>query len=142
MTGTVTPPAADPTTYRRSFAGRRECVAEARAYLADCLAGTAWPIGDVVLAADELATNAVLHSRSGRGDGKVDIRLRIKPGCMVQVEICDQGPLPPDAVPASGEQRCEGGLGLPIVRALTSEHGEYTDPITGFHIAWFRMEAA
>ncbi|GAA4522870.1 hypothetical protein GCM10023191_102370 [Actinoallomurus oryzae] len=138
MTDTATTIPADPVMFRRSFAGLPECVADAREFLADCLAGTAWPIDEVVLAADELVTNAVRHSRSGGPGGKFDVRLRIKPACMVQVEICDQGPLPSPTA-AAPEYRCEGGLGLPIVKALSDEDGEYTDRLTGFHITWFRI---
>lgn len=116
-----------------TFTGAPESVAEVRALVMRALAGTGFPVGDVVLAACELATNAVLYSRSR--DGEYDVWI----GCndvIVQVLVIDEGPLPDGETPAALD-RC-GGNGLRIVQALASDTGHYNDP-NGCHVAWFRL---
>src|SRR5580704_11464127 len=75
------------TTYQGTFCGRAEEVSRVRrevaGYLADC------PVSDdLVLIADELAANCILHTRS-RGEF-FRVRCELSPGS-VRIEVEDMG---------------------------------------------------
>jgi hypothetical protein len=114
-------PAAATTTYQGTFQGRAEEIARVRremaAYLGQC------PVADdMVLVADELASNSVLHTRS-RG-GTFHVRCELSPGS-ARVEVEDTG----------GPWRTRTGddrpHGLNIVQALTGADGWGTEQTRG-----------
>ena len=86
------PPApAPPTrTCTRSFAGHRDQVRPARAFLARFLDGMA-RADDAVLLISELAANACAHTASGQTSGTFTVRAEICPGLCAHVEVEDQG---------------------------------------------------
>ena len=77
-----------------------------------------------MLCADELAVNAIQHSRSGLPGGQITVRVETQPG-ELYVEVADQGPLlrvvPDD--PGEAAELAEHGRGLDLVRILASETG-------------------
>ena len=74
----------------RTFPGRRDQVAQARAFLARFLAGC--PVADdAVLLVSELAANAVTHSASGHPGGTFTVRARLHRDQSVHTEVEDQG---------------------------------------------------
>ncbi|HYZ28128.1 MAG TPA: ATP-binding protein [Thermoleophilaceae bacterium] len=86
----------------------------------------------VELVVSELVTNAVRH-----GPGElITLRLASTPNGGIAGEVVDQG----DGVVAIREHggALAGGLGLPIVDALTSDWGVYP----GSTHVWFRFDAA
>jgi serine/threonine-protein kinase RsbW len=132
------------TAFGFQVPGTPEHVAEARHQLAAFLTDAGVP-GDVVdnavLAGCELVTNAVLHSASGLAGGKVAVHAVVAPYLWAQVDVCDDGPIPPDQerstfqIHATG--RSESGLGLFLVTGLSVETGAYDGP--DGHVAWFRL---
>jgi anti-sigma regulatory factor (Ser/Thr protein kinase) len=105
-----------------TYGGRPEHVRQARADARDLLAG--YPVADeVILCLSELATNAVLHSRSRRPGGTFTVRIETRPGAYIRVEVEDDGGpwLAPAPDPGSGR-------GLDIIGALAAEWGAATSP--------------
>ena len=83
------PAAAAPPVTARMFAGDAGQVRAARRFLAGVLDG--YPAADdALLCVSELATNAVLHSRSGRPGGCFTVRAARRAGS-VRVEVTDEG---------------------------------------------------
>jgi anti-sigma regulatory factor (Ser/Thr protein kinase) len=104
------------------YRGRPEHVRQARADARDLLAGC--PAADeVILCLSELATNAVLHSRSRRPGGTFTVRIEGRPDAYIRVEVEDDGGpwLAPAPDPGSGR-------GLDIIGALAAEWGAATSP--------------
>lgn len=96
----------------RTFPARADQVREVRAFFARVLAG--WPkIDDALLIFCELATNAVLHSASARPGGWFMVRVVVREGDYLWIEVEDQG----GAWKAGGISGL-GGRGLGIVAAL------------------------
>jgi serine/threonine-protein kinase RsbW len=87
--------------------------AELSALLADCPRAD-----DVILCASELATNAVIHSRSAQPGGAITVYTDIRPGDYVQIEVHDDGG--PWTQPTRDADRPHG---LDIVRSLASQQG-------------------
>ena len=118
------------TTYQGTFGGRAEEVSRARrevaGYLGDCPAAD-----DIVLIASELATNAVLHTRS-RGES-FRIRCELSPGS-ARIEVEDMG--------GPWRTRKDDGRlhGLDIVQALTGTDGWATETTPDqARIVWARL---
>ena len=113
------PPPAAPAPARavatRSFPGRPESAAAARAWTASCLPGCP-VLDDVVLCVSELVTNSVLYSASARPGGVVTVRVEHVPGWAL-VDVIDQG----DAPERAGEHGL--GTGWPLVRELSEACG-------------------
>jgi anti-sigma regulatory factor (Ser/Thr protein kinase) len=90
-------------------------------------------LADVELVVSELVTNAVRH-----GPGAViTLRLVTEPDGAISGEVVDQG----DGVVAIRSHEAgqtEGGMGLPIIDALTDAWGVYP----GSTHVWFRFERA
>ena len=77
-----------------------------RAFLAEILDGC--PVADeAVLIADELASNAVRHSNSGKPGGRFTVRVEVHKPDYLWVEVEDEGSRP-DARQASGGQGVAG----------------------------------
>jgi anti-sigma regulatory factor (Ser/Thr protein kinase) len=124
-------PAAPPVT-GRVFPGEAGQVREARRFLAGVLDG-APAADDALLCASELATNAVLHSRSARPGGRFAVRAAVRAGS-VRVEVEDEGgPWRPDAG-ADGQS----GRGLLIVGQLASRWGR--DDAGAGRTVWFEID--
>src|SRR5262249_44408940 len=97
------PAAAAPPASGRVFPGAAVQVREARRFLAGVLDGC--PAGDdALLCASELATNAVLYSRSGRPGRRLAVRAAVRPG-RGRVEVEADG----GRGRAGGENQGEGG---------------------------------
>jgi len=126
-------------------------VARVRALLAQELAGCP-AVDDVILMADELVSNAVLHSNSGRPGGTFGLRVLARPRESVRVEVTDAGgawarsgragdfssqDAPGSFSPGGG---ClTGGRGLRIVEALAAAWGVSGDEngrTVWFTLAW------
>src|SRR5215467_5661359 len=83
------PAAAAPPVTARVFAGDAGQVRAARRFVAGALDGCTG-VSDALLCVSELATNAVLHSRSGRPGGRFTVRATRQAGS-VRVEVTDEG---------------------------------------------------
>lgn len=120
--------------WERRFSGQPSRVQGARRFVAGFL-GDDWPdVDTAMLLTSELATNAVLHSRSGMPGGKFIVRVTVRPGDCVQVEVGDDGG-PWALRPADGER----GRGLEIVAAVASAWGREGSASAGW-VVWARLE--
>jgi serine/threonine-protein kinase RsbW len=73
-----------------SYPGAPEAVRAARHHVAQALAAVPC-IEDVAFAVSEIATNAVLHSRSGQPGGWFTVAADVVPGVLAAVVVTDQG---------------------------------------------------
>lgn len=110
------PSALAPRMLDATYPGRadqiRQVRADLRVVLADC------PVADdAILCASELATNAVLHSRSGLPWGTFKVRATVREFASICIEVEDNGGL--WSSPRINDQL--GRHGLDIVRALASQ---------------------
>ncbi|MFC4905711.1 ATP-binding protein [Actinomadura gamaensis] len=101
--------------WQRSFPGRPEQVREARFFLRTLLPGHPG-LDDMLLVVDELAANAVQHTRSGEPGGVFEVGVLLD-GEHVAVSVVDQGG---SGVPAGAvsDELDESGRGLALVAAL------------------------
>jgi serine/threonine-protein kinase RsbW len=114
----------------RVFAGCPEQAGQVRRWVR-AVAAAACPsaVDDVELAAAELVTNAIQHSRSGQLGGTVVVAVAAS-WHSVTIHVHDLGtgsgqvPRPrPPAADAGGAGLAEGGRGLAIVGAVSAEWG-------------------
>jgi anti-sigma regulatory factor (Ser/Thr protein kinase) len=126
------PAAAAPPVSARVFAGDAGQIREARRFLAAVLDGCP-AAADALLCVSELATNAVLHSRSGRPGGRFTVRATARAGS-VRVEVADEGG------PWGHERDGDGqsGRGLLIVGELATRWGR-EDGSAG-RTVWFEID--
>lgn len=126
------PAAAAPAVTGRVFPGEAGQVGAARRFLAGLLDGCP-AAEDAAVCVSELATNAVLHSRSGRPGGKFSVCAALQPGS-VRVAVADEGG------PWRQERNGDGqsGRGLLIVRALASRWGR--DEGGAGRTVWFEID--
>ena len=75
-------------------------------------------LDQVVLALDEMASNALRH-----GGGEVRAAVRLTDDAYL-IEVSDQAAAAPPT-PAVGRDPSEGGLGLYLIAEMASEHGWY-----------------
>jgi serine/threonine-protein kinase RsbW len=118
----------------RVFAAQPLQVAYVRRFVGGVLSGLG--ADDVVLCVSELASNAVLHSSSGKPGGQFIVRVGMSGTGRVRAEVEDLGG-PWAAEPDTSE---EFGRGLRIVGALASRWG-----ITGGdagRVAWLELDLA
>ncbi|WP_067966422.1 ATP-binding protein [Nocardiopsis trehalosi] len=97
-------------------------------------------LDDAELAASELATNALLHSRSGQVGGVMTLFIRSGRD-RVRVAVADQGEKRPEGVAGSSAVREENGdygRGKLIIESCTTRSGEYWTEST--HVAWFEID--
>ncbi|MEC4018559.1 ATP-binding protein [Streptomyces sp. H27-D2] len=120
---------------RREFPGTPQCVADVRRYLGRELpaAGCAGVVDEAVLLASELATNAVVHTRSGDPLGSFSVELAIT-GRTVRVLVHDLGSR---RIPQVLGGTDSGGRGLWLVHALADDWGTSSDA-TG-RTVWFEL---
>ncbi len=121
------------TTYQGTFCGRAEELSRVRREIADYLADC--PASDeLVLIADELAANCILHTRS-RGEF-FRVRCELSPGS-VRIEVEDMGG------PWRTRREDDRPHGLDIVEALTGPDGWGTERISGgTRVVWARLSWA
>ncbi len=79
-----------------------------------------WAMGDVMLVASELVTNAVIHSGCSPDD-VVSVELRLGPE-VILCAVSDPGRSGTEAAPAPVD-RLHGGFGLRVVDQLASRWG-------------------
>ncbi|GAB3494169.1 ATP-binding protein [Nocardiopsis coralliicola] len=126
-----------------SCVGNLTAVRSIRARVRDVLErayGPGGAVDDAELAASELATNALLHSRSGQVGGVMTLFIRTDPGA-ARVAVADQGEKHADAHSTDGSLReADGdyGRGKLIIESCTSRSGEYVTDTT--HVAWFEID--
>jgi anti-sigma regulatory factor (Ser/Thr protein kinase) len=73
---------------------------------------------DVVLALNEVATNAILYGSGGGQPVQVVIHVNHD---MIQASVLDHGPQPPAGHPAATDEPGAGGRGLWLLRRLVDE---------------------
>jgi hypothetical protein len=118
-------------TCSQCFAGRRDQVGKARAFLACFLDG--FPsCDDAVLLISELAANACAHTASGRPGGTFTVRAEVCPGAYIHGEVEDQGSTWDGDLTAA-----EPPHGLYLLRELSDDCG--TRPGKDGWITWFTM---
>jgi anti-sigma regulatory factor (Ser/Thr protein kinase) len=111
------PSGADGTLTRlfwASYPGVPEAVRTARHHVTQTLAGVP-RIDDLAFAVSEVATNAVLHSRSGQPGGWFTVAADVVPGVLAAVVVTDQGG------PWAGRAADTYPHGLEIVATMATE---------------------
>ena len=121
-------------TWARTFPAVPAQVREARRFLAGVLDGRP-AAGDALVCLSELASNAVVHSRSGQAGGTFTVRVRLD-GQRLRVEVCDQGG--PWHSPGSPRTDEPNGRGLLIVSQLATRWGCEGHSRTGWTV-WFEL---
>jgi anti-sigma regulatory factor (Ser/Thr protein kinase)/DNA-binding XRE family transcriptional regulator len=120
--GHPTPQAARATplcAWSRTFPATAQQIGEARRFLATLVEGCP-AADDALLCLSELATNALLHSRSREPGGRFTVRAQ-RHGNHLRAEVCDQGgPWAPPALAEPGELN---GRGLATVDQLARTWG-------------------
>ena len=81
----------------------------------------------LILALDEMASNALRHGRGG-----VQATVRQTPDAYL-IEVSDQAPADPPS-PAVGRDPSEGGLGLYLIAEMATQHGWYVS--NGHKYVW------
>jgi two-component sensor histidine kinase len=110
----------DAASFHRTYPGTADQVRQVREDLAAFTEG--FPLADdLVLMASELATNALVHSRSGKPGGTFTVRAEIRAGDFARLEVEDQGGEWTGQQPDDDEH----GRGLAIVAALAGD-GNWT----------------
>ena len=117
------------------FPARPDQVSHARQYLAQLLEGC--PVADdAVLCLSELASNAVVHSRSREPGGCFTVHAQLDNN-RVRVEVCDQGGRWQSPV-RTGEDE-QNGRGLLIVGQLAARWGCEGHSQSGWSV-WFELD--
>ena len=126
------PAAAAPAVIAQVFPGEAGQVRAARRFVAGVLNGCP-ATDDALVCVSELATNAVLHSRSGRPGGRFTVCARMR-AASVRVAVADEGG--PWGQQQNGDG--QGGRGLLIVSELASRWGR-EDGAAG-RTVWFEID--
>jgi len=130
---TQTPRAPEAITFERDYRGTIDQARYVRTDLAKVAADC--PVADdMVLLASELATNAILHSKSGHPDRTFSVRVTLYPGDYAWVEVIDQG-----GTWAADEFDDEHGRGLAIVAGIAGDGNWGIDGDAACRAAWFRL---
>jgi len=128
--GQTQQPTRPATSYQRTFHGQTDQVSQVRREVAGYLAGCP-ASNDLVLIADELAANAILHTRS-RGSS-FRVRCELSPGA-ARIEVEDMGG------PWRHRKPDDRPHGLDIVQALTGPDGWGTRAASdGHRTVWARL---
>jgi anti-sigma regulatory factor (Ser/Thr protein kinase) len=120
----------------RAFPGRPAEVSRARDFVARALTGLA-SVDDAVLMASELVTNALVHTKSGRG-GRFAVIVR-RDGESARVEVWDGGGASAPVIRPDGRGG-ESGAGLGLVEVLARRWGHSGGP--GGRVVWFEVQSA
>lgn len=122
------------TEFERPYPGTAVSVRRVRTDLSALVEG--YPVADdVVLLASELATNAILHSRSGHPNRTFTVRATLYPGDYAWVEVVDQG-----GTWAEDEYDDERGRGLGIVATVAGDGNWGIDGDERCRTVWFRLD--
>ena len=111
--------AAPVITWARTFPAVPAQVREARRFLAGLLDG-GQAADDALICLSELASNAVVHSRSSQAGGTFTVRVQLA-GQRLRVEVCDQGG--PWQSPGRASADEQNGRGLLIVGQVAARWG-------------------
>ena len=131
VSGSAGADATSPTVW--SLPSEAAAAADVRQRLSALLTTTPPPqLDDVVLAASELVTNAVVH-----GEGPVVVTVWTVPA--IRVEVGDSGPGTPHPLDGRGDD--ESGRGLRIVGAVASRWGVLPKVPGPGKAVWFELEA-
>jgi anti-sigma regulatory factor (Ser/Thr protein kinase) len=132
--------AGDGNPQRRVFPGRAEQVARARRFVGRALDGC--PVADqAMVCVSELASNAIVHTRTGQGGTFQVIVWRGRSSACVAV--LDGGsptrPAPRRPVPGT---LAESGYGLTVVQELAACWGHHRHSDGSWHggVVWFRID--
>jgi serine/threonine-protein kinase RsbW len=121
---------------RRVFSGSPDQIRYARDFVSRML--IACPAAqDAILLVSELATNAVMHTNSGK-DGAFAVTVR-RTDTMVRVEVSDAGSAHAPAIHPDGMDH-EAGRGLAIVEMIATRWGHHGS-IRG-RVVWFELDLA
>ncbi|MDF5758196.1 ATP-binding protein [Spongiactinospora sp. TRM90649] len=116
------------------LAGTMDQVSRARRLVSRAL-GSDHPLhDDCVLLTSEVATNAVVHSRSGRG-GSFTLSVRYSAN-LVTISVQDDGSLDPPCT-CKANVYASGGRGLPLLDALARRWGLSRE--AGSNRVWFEL---
>ena len=121
-------------TFERDYPGVITQASRVRADLAE-IAGSYPFADDLLLLASELATNSILHSRSGHPARTFTVRAIIYPGQYTWVEVIDQG-----GTWKKDEYDDEHGRGLAIVAGVAGVDNWGIDGDETSRVAWFRID--
>lgn len=95
-----------------------------------------YPVADdVALLASELATNAILHTRSGHPGRVFTVRATLYPGDYAWVEVADAG-----GDWSMDEHDDEHGRGLAIVAAIAGDGNWGIEGDSASRVVWFRLD--
>ncbi|GGT38592.1 ATP-binding protein [Nonomuraea spiralis] len=123
------------------FPGEHDQVGLVRRMVEALFAGTGRQ-NDAALIVSELATNALLHTRSGQAGGWFGVEVYLpENGPMAYLGVCDLGGAGRprfDRQLADGELTI-GGFGLAIVRDLVVKLSQIGSPATG-HTVWVHLD--
>ncbi|MFI0354231.1 ATP-binding protein [Actinomadura sp. 9N407] len=127
-----------PMRWRRTYAGRADQVTAARVFAASLFAGTGRE-DDVALVVAELASNAVLHTRSGE-PGRGWFGLEVTLADVAYIGVTDLGGrcVPIFQTDRPGCELREGGRGLLTVSKLSIACGMHGSAHFG-HTVWADM---
>lgn len=125
---------AETAAFERAYPGTASQPRHVRADLAAVATGC--PAADsLLLLASELATNAILHSRSGHPDRTFTVRAALCPGAYARVEVEDQG-----GPWTAGKHDDHHGRGLAIVAAVAGDGNWGIEGNAACRVAWFHLE--
>jgi serine/threonine-protein kinase RsbW len=130
---TQTPKAPEAITFESAYPGTPDQAKHVRADLAK-VAGDCPVLDELVLLASELATNAILHSRSGHPTRRFTVRATLCPSHYAWVEVTDDG-----GTWTADRADDEQGRGLAIVAAIAGDGNWGIDGDSSSRAAWFRL---
>jgi anti-sigma regulatory factor (Ser/Thr protein kinase) len=130
---TKTSKAPEVITFERAYPGTTDQPGQVRADLTE-IARQCPVSDDLVLLAAELATNAILHSRSGHPDRSFTVRATLYPGEYAWVEVIDQG-----GAWTGDAYDDEHGRGLAIVASVAGDGNWGVEGNSASRVAWFRL---
>jgi anti-sigma regulatory factor (Ser/Thr protein kinase) len=120
--------------FERDYAGTADQLGQVRADLTE-IGGECPVIDELVLLASELATNAVLHSNSGRAGHLFTVRATLYPGDYAWVEVVDEG-----GAWKRNRRDDEHGRGLAVVAAIAGDGNWGIEGDSACRVAWFRLD--
>lgn len=121
------------TTFDRTYQGLVDQVARVRADLAQAAYGC--PVADdLILLASEVATNAILHSKSGHPAQTFTVRATFYRGDYVWAEVVDRGGS------WMHDEHDEHGRGLSIVAAIAGDGNWDVEGDEASRVVWFRLD--